>query len=102
MEFRIITLPLSNDFYFIYSSIKSEDEYYDKDNEATKEKTIEQPEAEPTVPSQEDPRDSAPDESIDMESPENRDEESVSTEFANDISKEKHGNNLMESHKTVD
>ena len=87
----------------MYSSIKSEDEFYDKEDVATKEKTIEQPEAEPTVPSEEDYSNDAVDKTIDMESPENGDDEgSASTGIANDGLNEKHGNCFMELYKTVD
>ena len=39
---------------------------------------------------------------MDMEPRENRDDGSVSTEFANDGVNEKDGNNFIEIHKTVD
>ena len=79
----------------MYSSIKSGDEYYDKDDVATKEKSIEQPEAEPTVPSEEDYGDNALDKTMSMESRENRDEGTVSTELANDGLNEKDGKNFI-------
>ena len=99
---HISTLTRINNFLCIYSSIKSEDEYYDKDDVATKEDTIEQPEAEPTVPSEEDYGNNASDKTMDTEPRENRDEGSVSTEFANDGLKEIDGNSFIELYKMVD
>ena len=98
----IIILTRINNFFCIYSSIKSEDEYYDKDDVATKEETIEQPEAEPTVPSEEDHGDNESDKTMDAEPRENRDEGSVSTELANDGLKEKDGNSSIERYEMVD
>ena len=86
----------------MYSSIKSGDEYYDKDDVATKEKTIEQPEAEPTIPSEEHNGHDPSDKTMDMEPRENRDDGSVSTELANDGVNEKDGNNFIELYKMVD
>ena len=80
----------------MYSSIKSGDEYYDKDNVAIKEKSIEQPEAEPTVPSEEDYGDNASDKTLSMEPRENKDEGSVSTEIEND------GKSFKRLYKMVD
>ena len=99
---HITILTRINNFLCIYSSIKSEHEYYDKDDVATKEITIEQPDAEPTVPSEEDKGDNASDEIMDMEPRENGDEGSVSTEFENDGLNEKDGNSFIEPYKMVD
>ena len=92
----IIILTRINNFLCIYYSIKSGDEYYDKDNVATKEKSIEQPEAEPTVPSEEDYGDNASDKTLSMEPRENKDEGSVSTEIEND------GKSFIKPYKMLD